>query len=343
MAEQTIRIRGARQHNLKNISLEIPRDALIVFTGVSGSGKSSLAFDTLFAEGQRRYVESLSAYARQFLGQMDKPDVDGIDGLSPAIAIDQKSTNHNPRSTVGTVTEIYDFLRLLYARVGTPHCPQCGLPVERQTIDQMVDQILNGPEGRRLEIRAPLVRGRKGAHVKVLEDLRRRGFVRVRIDGILYELEDVPALAATKKHEIAVVVDRIVTRPTARSRIAESIETALDLAGSLVEVGPPDDSAPPQIFSRELACPHCNISLPELTPRLFSFNAPEGACPACGGLGSRQEPDMALIVPNPDLTLAEGAIAPFAHAHSAFYPELLKAVAKRAEISLQTPWRSLSQ
>ncbi|MCL8207299.1 MAG: excinuclease ABC subunit UvrA [Actinomycetia bacterium] len=341
MARDQIVIRGARQHNLKNIHVTIPRDKLVVITGVSGSGKSSLAFDTLYAEGQRRYVESLSSYARQFLGQMDKPDVDAIDGLSPAISIDQKTTSHNPRSTVGTVTEIYDYLRLLYARIGHPHCPSCGRPVSQQTVEQMVDRVLELPEGTRVEVRAPLVRGRKGTHEKVFEDVVRQGFVRLRVDGELVAADSPPALDKNKKHTIAVVVDRLTVRPDVRARAAESIEQALDLAGGVVEVADPDGPTR-MVFGRELACPECGISLEELSPRLFSFNAPYGACPACTGLGFRMELDPELIVPDPRRSIREGAVAPFFRGTSRYYPDLLEAVCRQYRIPLDAPWAELS-
>jgi excinuclease ABC subunit A len=339
--KNAIVVRGARQHNLKNIDVEIPRDRLVVITGVSGSGKSSLAFDTIYAEGQRRYVESLSSYARQFLGQMDKPDVDAIEGLSPAISIDQKTTSHNPRSTVGTVTEIYDYLRLLYARVGRPHCPQCGRPVSQQTVDQMVDRVLELPEGSRLEVRAPLVRGRKGTHDKVIADLVRQGFTRARVDGELYSVDEIPALTKNKKHTISAVVDRVVVRPDARSRLAESIEQGLELSGGTVELQAPD-AGEPMLFGRDLACPECGISLEELTPRLFSFNAPYGACPACTGLGFRMELDVDLIVPDKDRSIIGGAVAPFFVSSSRFYPDLLTAVCRQFDIPVDQPWRTLT-
>lgn len=342
MAKPVIRVVGARQHNLKNISLEIPRDQLVVITGVSGSGKSSLAFDTIYAEGQRRYVESLSAYARQFLGQMHKPDVDAIEGLSPAISIDQKTTSHNPRSTVGTVTEIYDYLRLLYARVGRPHCPSCGREIHQQTVEQMVDRVLDKPAGTRLEIRAPLVRGRKGTHDKLLTDLRRRGFTRARVDGALVELEAPPKLEKNLKHTISVVVDRVVVRPEGRQRLSESIEQALAVSGGVVEVGEPDQ-AEAEVFSRELACPECGISLEELSPRMFSFNAPYGACPECTGLGYKLELDPALIVPDPTLSIRQGAVAPFYRAPSRFYSDLLETVMRQAGYSVDVPWRLLPE
>ncbi|MCL6561775.1 MAG: excinuclease ABC subunit UvrA [Firmicutes bacterium] len=342
MAKPVIRVVGARQHNLKNISLEIPRDQLVVITGVSGSGKSSLAFDTIYAEGQRRYVESLSAYARQFLGQMHKPDVDAIEGLSPAISIDQKTTSHNPRSTVGTVTEIYDYLRLLYARVGRPHCPSCGREIHQQTVEQMVDRVLDKPSGTRLEIRAPMVRGRKGTHDKLLTDLRRRGFTRARVDGALVELEAPPKLEKNLKHTISVVVDRVVVRPEGRQRLAESLEQALAVSGGVVEVGEPDQ-AEAEVFSRELACPECGISLEELSPRMFSFNAPYGACPECTGLGYKLELDPALIVPDPTLSIRQGAVAPFYRAPSRFYSDLLETVMRQAGYSIDVPWQLLPE
>ena len=279
-------IKGAREHNLKNVNLTIPRDKLTVFTGLSGCGKSSLAFDTLYAEGQRRYVESLSSYARQFLGQMDKPDVDSIEGLSPAISIDQKTTSRNPRSTVGTVTEIHDYLRLLYARAGVPHCPGCGREIRQQTVDQIIDQVLLLPEGTKIQILAPVVRGRKGEFVKLLEDLTRQGFVRVRLDGEVYELAETPALNKNQKHTLDVVVDRVIVRGGIQKRLSDSLETALRLAGGLVvvnRIGGED-----MLFSQNYACPDCGISVGELTPRLFSFNNPYGACPACMGLGVLQ-------------------------------------------------------
>lgn len=342
MPKSDIVVKGARQHNLKNITLDIPRDRMVVITGVSGSGKSSLAFDTIYAEGQRRYVESLSSYARQFLGQMDKPDVDTIEGLSPAISIDQKTTSHNPRSTVGTVTEIYDYLRLLYARVGRPHCPQCGKPVAQQTVEQMVDRVLELPDGTRIEVRAPLVRGRKGTHEKVFDDVRRQGFQRLRVDGQLVTLDEVPTLEKNKKHTISVVVDRIVVRPQAPGRLAESIEQALEASGGVVEVSEPDGGTP-MIFGRDLACADCGISLEELTPRLFSFNAPYGACPACTGLGFRLELDPALIIPDLHQTIRGGAVAPFFRGTSRFYPDLLEAVAETHGIPVDVPWASLGE
>ncbi len=304
---ETIRIQGARANNLKNISLELPRDKLIVFTGLSGSGKSSLAFDTIYAEGQRRYVESLSSYARQFLGQMDKPDVDYIDGLSPAISIDQKTTSRNPRSTVGTVTEIHDYLRLLWARIGVPHCPKCGKEIKKQTIDQIVDQVMALPEGTRLQVLAPVIRGKKGEHLKVFEDARRSGFVRVRADGNTYDLSETIQLEKNKKHNIEIIVDRIVLKPEAARRLTDSTETAMSLADGIVRfdlVGEDRELS----FSQNYACEDCGISIEELTPRLFSFNAPYGACPTCGGLGTLLRVDPDLILANPNLSIMDGGI-----------------------------------
>lgn len=298
-------IRGAREHNLKNLNLTIPRDKLIVFTGLSGSGKSSLAFDTIYAEGQRRYVESLSSYARQFLGQMEKPDVDTIEGLSPAISIDQKSTNNNPRSTVGTVTEIHDYLRLLYARIGIPHCPKCGRVIRRQTVDEVVEQVMAFGEGARVQIIAPAVRGRKGEHVKLLEQIQRDGYVRVKVDGEIYDIADVPKLDKKLKHTIDVIVDRIVVRAGAESRLAGSLETAFAFGAGLAKV---EHNGEEQLFSENYACPDCGVSIEELTPRMFSFNNPYGACPTCSGLGALMKIDPALIVPNEELSLRQGAI-----------------------------------
>ena len=298
-------IRGAREHNLKNVNLTIPRDKLIVFTGLSGSGKSSLAFDTIYAEGQRRYVESLSSYARQFLGQMEKPDVDTIEGLSPAISIDQKSTSNNPRSTVGTVTEIHDYLRLLYARIGIPHCPKCGRVIRRQTVDEVVEQVMAFGEGARVQIIAPAVRGRKGEHVKLLEQIQKDGYVRVKVDGEIYDIADVPKLDKKLKHTIDVIVDRIVVRAGAGSRLAGSLETAFAFGAGLAKV---EHNGEEQLFSENYACPDCGVSIEELTPRMFSFNNPYGACPTCSGLGALMKIDPALIVPNEELSLRQGAI-----------------------------------
>lgn len=301
-----ILIKGAREHNLKNVDIELPRNKLIVMTGLSGSGKSSLAFDTIYAEGQRRYVESLSSYARQFLGQMEKPDVDYIEGLSPAISIDQKTTSRNPRSTVGTVTEIHDYLRLMYARIGTPHCPKCGKEIQQQTVDQIVDQILALPERTKLMILAPVVRGRKGEFVKMLEDMQKQGYVRVRIDGEMYELSDLPKLAKTKKHTVEVVIDRLVVREDIQQRLTDSIETAMQLTGGLIVASIIDGED--MLFSQNYACPDCGISIDELTPRLFSFNNPYGACPTCMGLGMLLKMDPSLVIPDRSKSLNQGAI-----------------------------------
>jgi excinuclease ABC subunit A len=329
-------IRGARQHNLKNINLEIPRNTLTVITGLSGSGKSSLAFDTIYAEGQRRYVESLSAYARQFLGLMDKPDVDYIEGLSPAISIDQKSGVRNPRSTVGTVTEIYDYLRLLYARVGHPHCPKCGKPISRQSVDQIADQILELPEGTRFSVLAPLVRGRKGEYERVFDDIQKSGFVRVRVDGVTGEISEFlgTRLSKHKKHDIEVVVDRLVLREGTRQRLVDSLETALSLSGDLVCIElVVDDKKEDIIFSQSLACPDCGISIPELEPRLFSFNSPFGACPACNGLGVNMEIDPEMIIPDRRKSISDGAIAPWNGTPDGYYAQLLDAAAEYLGVS----------
>ncbi|MEY2342163.1 excinuclease ABC subunit UvrA [Acidithiobacillus sp. IBUN Pt1247-S3] len=333
-----IEIRGARTHNLKNISLRLPRDQLIVITGLSGSGKSSLAFDTLYAEGQRRYVESLSAYARQFLSLMGKPDVDAIEGLSPAIAIEQKSTSHNPRSTVGTVTEIHDYLRLLYARVGTPWC--CGEPIQSQSIAQMLDQILSWESGTRLLVLAPVLRDRKGSHEEIFQGLRARGLVRARVDGQLCELEEVPVLDPKRKHRIEAVVDRVVLRDDVRGRLAESLESAMAMGDEEAIVVKPDAEAE-HFFSARHACHHCGRSFPALEPRLFSFNNPAGACPRCDGLGEINIFDPQLLIPNPALSIADGAIAPWRQRQNDVLPALLHALAKRLDFSLDTPWEEL--
>jgi excinuclease ABC subunit A len=335
MNSNYIEVKGARAHNLKNIDVRIPRDKFVVITGLSGSGKSSLAFDTIYAEGQRRYVESLSAYARQFLGQMDKPDVDSIEGLSPAISIDQKTTSRNPRSTVGTVTEIYDYLRLLFARVGRAYCPNCHIPIESQTIEQMVDQVIQLPEGTRIQVLAPLVRGRKGEHVKLLEDIRKQGFVRVRVDGEVREVTDDIQLEKNKKHDIAVVVDRIVIRPDVATRLADSLETAVRLSGGVVLVDVL--GAEELLFSQNHACPNCQFSMDELAPRMFSFNSPFGACEVCTGLGVNMEVDEALLIPNPTLSIEEGAIEPWAGSFSNYYPQLLKAACAAFGIDTNVP------
>ena len=337
-------IKGARAHNLKNVDLTIPRDRLVVFTGVSGSGKSSLAFDTIYAEGQRRYVESLSSYARQFLGQMEKPDVDLIEGLSPAISIDQKTTSHNPRSTVGTVTEIYDYLRLLYARIGIPHCPKCGKEIKKQTIDQIVDRIMELPERTKLQLLAPVVRGRKGEHVKLLEDAKKSGYVRVRVDGILYDLSEKIELEKNKKHNIEIVVDRLMVKEGMQMRLTESIETASALSGGLliVDVNQGEDEL---LFSQSFSCPDCGVDLMEIEPRMFSFNNPSGACPTCTGLGMQMKFDEQLIVPNEELSIMQGAItAPgynSVNAKGSMSKVLFDALAAKYGFSLETPFKDL--
>jgi excinuclease ABC subunit A len=346
VADQLI-IRGAREHNLKDISLDLPRDSLIVFTGLSGSGKSSLAFDTIFAEGQRRYVESLSAYARQFLGQMDKPDVDFIEGLSPAVSIDQKSTSKNPRSTVGTITEVYDYLRLLYARAGRPHCPVCGSPIERQTPQQIVDRVLGLEEGRRFQVLAPVIRGRKGEYVELFRQLQTDGFSRVRVDGETHPLDDPPKLDKQKKHTIEVVVDRLAVKASSKRRLTDSVETALRLAGGLVVLDfvdlPAKDAGREMKFSERMACPNDHdLDTDELEPRSFSFNSPFGACPACHGLGTRMEVDPDLVVPDPQATLGEGAIQPWSQAHVAdYFLRLMGALGEELGFDLNTPWEDL--
>ncbi len=399
MIQDKIIIRGAREHNLKNIDVTIPRDKLVVITGLSGSGKSSLAFDTIFAEGQRRYVESLSAYARQFLDKMEKPDVDHIDGLSPAISIDQKGTTHNPRSTVGTVTEIYDYMRLLYARIGHQHCPQCGREVSQQTLQQIVDSVLSLPQGSRLLLLAPLIQGRKGEHKNVLEEMRRSGYVRVRVNGEIRDLSEDIELDKQKKHTIEVVVDRLLLRknkqqrdgadnasssslklvaerpalyeihaaqethrdeggieelalpeilheevdPAFRQRLTDSLETTLKLGNGVVLVSVVDGEE--ILYSEKAACVYCGISLPEIAPRTFSFNSPHGACPACTGLGTQQEIDPELVVTHPELSIAEGAIAPWSKVinGSQWHAAILEAMAEHYHFTLETPWRELSE
>ncbi|MBQ9091751.1 MAG: excinuclease ABC subunit UvrA, partial [Anaerotignum sp.] len=337
-------IKGAREHNLQNVDLTIPRDQLVVFTGVSGSGKSSLAFDTIYAEGQRRYVESLSSYARQFLGQMEKPDVDLIEGLSPAISIDQKTTSHNPRSTVGTVTEIYDYLRLLYARIGIPHCPKFGKEIKKQTVDQIVDRIMELPERTKLQLLAPVVRGRKGEHVKLLEDAKKSGYVRVRVDGIMYELSEKIELEKNKKHNIEIVVDRLMVKEGMQMRLTESIETASALSGGLliVDVNQGEDEL---MFSQSFSCPDCGVDLMEIEPRMFSFNNPSGACPTCTGLGMQMKFDEQLIVPNENLSINQGAIAApgynSVNAKGSMSKVLFDALAEKYEFSLDTPFKEL--
>lgn len=341
MTQDYLRVRGARAHNLKNIDIDIPRDKLVVITGLSGSGKSSLAFDTIYAEGQRRYVESLSAYARQFLGQMDKPDVDSIEGLSPAISIDQKTTNRNPRSTVGTATEVSDYLRLLYARIGHPHCPQCGRGISQQTVQQMVDQVMRYPERTKLQILAPLVKGKKGEHQKVFEDARKAGYVRVRVDGETRDLSEEIALAKNKKHSVEVVIDRISLKPESAERLADSLETALKLGEGNVMVDITDGEV--LLFSENFACPDCGIALEEISPRLFSFNSPYGACPTCTGLGANLEVDIDLLIPDRSLSLATGAIAPWAKSTSNYYPKMMEAVAINLGFEMDTPLKELDE
>lgn len=338
MKDQII-VKGARQHNLKNITVEIPRDKLVVITGLSGSGKSSLAFDTIYAEGQRRYVESLSAYARQFLGQMDKPDVDYIEGLSPAISIDQKTTSRNPRSTVGTVTEIYDYLRLLFARIGEPHCPKCGKLIERQTVQQIVDHVLAMPQGTRFMVMAPLVRGRKGEHAKIMDQMRKAGYVRMFVDGEVRTLDEEIKLEKNKKHSLSVVIDRIAVRDGITQRLTDSVETALKLAEGLVEINVIGGET--QMYSENFACSDCGISLPEIEPRLFSFNNPMGACPACTGLGMNMELDKSLIIPDGSKTFAEGVIAALSTNQEAYHMKQLAAVLTHYGYSLDTVWNDL--
>ena len=339
-------VRGAREHNLKDVSLELPRDSMIVFTGLSGSGKSSLAFDTIFAEGQRRYVESLSAYARQFLGQMDKPDVDFIDGLSPAVSIDQKAASRNPRSTVGTITEVYDYLRLLYARVGRPHCPVCGRPIARQAPQQIVDRVLELEEGARFQVLAPVIRGRKGEYTELLRELQLKGYTRARIDGIVVRLDDLPSLHKNEQHTIEVVVDRLAVKPESRRRLTDSVETALGLSGGVVLLEfvdlAEDDPHRERMFSEHLACLYDDLSFEELEPRSFSFNSPWGACPDCTGLGTRMEVDPGLVVADPDKTLAEGAIGPWAAGPSGdYFSRLIEALGETLGFGMDTPWARL--
>jgi excinuclease ABC subunit A len=344
MASDRIVVRGAREHNLKDIDVEIPRDQLVVITGLSGSGKSSLAFDTIYAEGQRRYVESLSAYARQFLEQMEKPEVDSIEGLSPAISIEQKTTSKNPRSTVGTVTEIYDYLRVLFARVGAPHCPKCGRVISAQTVQQMVDRVLTLPSGTRLLVLAPVVRGRKGEYKKLFHDLQRQGYSRVRVNGAVRELGEEIDLDKNRKHTIEVVIDRLVVRDNLGPRLADSLETALRLADGVVQVEPVSEGSgktEPMVFSERLACADCGISFPEVSPRMFSFNNPYGACPECGGIGTRWEIDPERLVPNPARSLKAGALAPWAGRESTYFKQTLAVLGKRYRFSLDEPWSKL--
>lgn len=338
-------IRGAKVHNLKNVSLEIPRDKLVVFTGLSGSGKSSLAFDTLYAEGQRRYVESLSSYARQFLGQMDKPDVEYIEGLSPAISIDQKTTSKNPRSTVGTITEIYDYLRLLYSRIGKPYCPKCKIPIEQQSVDQIVDSVMSIGDKTKVQVLAPMIRGKKGLHEKVLDNIKRSGFVRARIDGSIYELaEEEVTLDKNKKHNIEAVVDRVIIKDGIEGRLTDSIETALKLADGLVIINVIDGED--ILFSENFACPECGMSIDELAPRLFSFNSPFGKCDYCDGLGTLIELDEDLIIPNKDLSILEGAIATWGEGRlkeDSWTYAILKALSEEYDLDLSRPVKELSR
>ncbi|HEN20686.1 MAG TPA: excinuclease ABC subunit UvrA, partial [Desulfobacteraceae bacterium] len=339
MSVDYIKIRGARQHNLKNVSLDIPRNQLVIITGLSGSGKSSLAFDTIYAEGQRRYVESLSAYARQFLEQMDKPDVDSIEGLSPAISIEQRTSSKNPRSTVGTVTEIYDYLRVLFARIGQPHCPGCGMEISPQTTQQIVDKIMELEEGCRIQILAPVVDARKGEHSKLLQHLRKDGFTRVRIDGEIKLLDDEITLDKNKKHTISVVVDRLVINKQIQRRLTDSVELALSIADGQLTV---DASYSGEtFFSQKAACTKCGISIPELTPQMFSFNNPQGACEECSGLGTKRYFDPDLIVPDPGLSLRDGAIAPWANRHSLYFQQLLDSICQHYGIDVYTPFRDI--
>ncbi len=341
MAQEELVVHGAREHNLKDITVRLPRNKLICITGLSGSGKSSLAFDTIYAEGQRRYVESLSAYARQFLQMMEKPDVDSIDGLSPAISIDQKTTSRNPRSTVGTVTEIYDYLRLLYARIGRPHCPICGKPIAGQSLESIVDQILRLPDGTRFTVNAPVVRDRKGEYREVFEELRNEGFTRVKVDGEQRLLEEEFELDKKFKHTIEVVVDRLVMKEDLRTRLSQSVETAAQLADGLVAIDVVEGA--PMLFSEKFACPDHGVSLPELQPRIFSFNSPHGACPRCTGLGAQQEIDPDLLVPDPTVSIGEGALVPWSVGNSGFYESVIQAIADRYEIGLDAPWQDVTE
>src|SRR4051812_19176425 len=341
MAEDALIVRGAREHNLRNVDVTIPRDRLTVITGLSGSGKSSLAFDTIYAEGQRRYVESLSAYARQFLGLMEKPDVDSIEGLSPAISIEQKTAGHNPRSTVGTVTEIYDYLRLLWARAGTPHCPNCGRAVQRQSPAQIADIVLGWPDGTKIEVRAPLVQGRKGEFRELFESVRKQGFIRAYVDGALIEVADPPKLNRRQNHNISVVVDRLVVRADDRGRLTDSVETALKLAEGLVEVFNADTEEV-ETFSEKYGCAVCGISMPELEPRQFSFNSPFGACPTCGGLGTRRRVSEDLILGDARISILEGVVLPWGEPTGYLRKVVLPTLARQFKFDLNTPWGDLS-
>ncbi|HYR08192.1 MAG TPA: hypothetical protein VEQ60_10505, partial [Longimicrobium sp.] len=346
MAEENLIVRGAREHNLQNVDVEIPRDKLTVITGLSGSGKSSLAFDTIYAEGQRRYVESLSAYARQFLGMMEKPDVDSIEGLSPAISIEQKTAGRNPRSTVGTVTEVYDYLRLLWARAGTPHCPSCGKPVERQSATQIVDRLMSLPAGSWLEVLAPAVRGRKGEFRDLFEEMRKKGFTHARTDGAVHRLEEPPALARRANHDISIYVERkVAVDADNRSRIADAVETALRNADGVVQIvaHTPDAHDPqPELFSEHYACAECGINIPELEPRQFSFNSPYGACPACGGLGTRKEPNPELVLADHSLSILEGVVLPWGVPRGHLRGTILEGLASALGFDLNTPWEELT-
>jgi excinuclease ABC subunit A len=336
MSRNSILIKGAREHNLKNIDIELPRDKFIVFTGLSGSGKSSLAFDTIYAEGQRRYVESLSAYARQFLGQMDKPDVDYIEGLSPAISIDQKTTSRNPRSTVGTVTEIFDYLRLLYARIGVPHCPNCGKEISQQSVDQIADRVMELPEGTRMQILAPVIKGRKGEHAKILEGIKKNGFVRARIDGEVRDLGEDIKLEKNIKHTIEVIVDRIIIKPATRGRLTDSLETALKLGEGFVVIDLQDKGE--LLFSEKFACPDCGTSIEDLAPRMFSFNSPFGKCPRCDGLGTLMEIDSELIIPDKSKSISGGAIEPWkTFSEDTWTFNVVEALGKHYGFSLDAP------
>lgn len=342
MKKDYLVVSGAREHNLKNIHVKIPREKFVVITGISGSGKSSLAFDTIYAEGQRRYVESLSAYARQFLGLMEKPDVDYIDGLSPAISIEQKTTHKNPRSTVGTVTEIYDYLRLLFARIGHPHCPQCGDPISKQTPQQIVDSVLQMPPDTRIQVLAPVVRGRKGEYRELFDEVKREGFVRIRVDGKLYALDDEIKLNKNIKHNIEVVIDRLKIAPSVRQRLTESVEIALKMAGGLLVIENVDEASE-MLYSEHFACPKCGISFEELEPRMFSFNSPYGACSACDGLGTKKEIDPRLVVPNANLSINKGAIAPVGERRTSWYFEMIEALSRQYQFDLNRPWKSLPE
>ena len=339
MVQTKIIIKGAREHNLKNINLEIPRNKLVVITGLSGSGKSSLAFDTIYAEGQRRYIESLSSYARQFMERMKKPDVDYIEGLSPAISIDQRKASKNPRSTVGTVTEIYDYLRLLFARIGIPHCPDCGQQVSKKTVEQMVDQILNLSQGTKIQVLTPIVHFKKGEHKQILEDIQKKGFVRVRVDGKTFEVEEDIKIDRYKNHNIEAVVDRLIVKPEIKTRLASSIETALSLSEGIVIID--IEAGNEKIFSEHFSCPKCGINLPEIAPRIFSFNSPYGACPDCSGLGFKMEFDPELIVPDKNKSILQGALVPWGEVKGKYLYHILIGLADFYGFNLNTPFVEL--